>query len=518
MSAEIELKLEMDPHSLAHLRRSPVIAKHRTGRAVTRHLSNTYYDTPDLTLSASETVLRIRKAGSTRVQTVKVGAGVKGAHFDRAEWEVPVPGDRPNAEALIGTPLAARFPDEGALAVLQPTVRTEFKRTTWLLADTDWEIELSLDDGKTTAGPDSVPICEAELELKRGEPHHLFDLASRLSDGIALRIGLRSKAEKGFDLLLRRTPQPLKASSPTLKRKGTCADALRRIGTDCLHQLLVNAECLNARPQPEAVHQMRVAMRRLRSAMTLFRSLIAGQQSESLVAEIKWATGMLGEARDLDVFLSEVIGPVRAAFPLDDGLIALEKEISDRRQTAYRQATEAVTSPRFAQLTLNIAAWLEDGMWLHPTDPVQASALARPLMTFAAETLDARKAKVRKRGRHFATLDAEHRHAVRIDVKKLRYAVEFFGSLWPRKKRTSFSKALASLQESLGSLNDIAVAHTLLQAWSRDFGSSTPQTMRGRAFAAGVVAGWHEHGSDAHLQKAVAAWKIFTDTKPFWRC
>lgn len=517
MSAEIELKLEMSPDSLARLRRSPAIARYRIGRAITRHLSNVYYDTPDLSLSKEGIALRVRTIGRQHLQTVKTSGSSKGAHFERGEWEIAIPEPRPHASALVDTPLAARFPDAAALMVLKPCVQTTFKRTTWVLADTDWEIEVSLDDGTVTGGQHSALLCEAELELRRGHPHHLFSLARQLADGITLHIGRRSKAEKGFDLLAGRDIKPSKGGTPPLKRTMPCVRAIRLIADDCLRQLVSNTACFNATCAPEAVHQMRVSMRRLRSAMAIFKPILKGARTAHLKTELKWATTALGEARDLDVFLADIVSPVRAAFPDNGGLIALESEITSRRENAYTKALNAVDSPRFSALVLDLAGWLENGDWQSPDNASARDALKQPVGTFAAKSLMMRARTVMRRGRNFADLDAERRHDVRIEVKKLRYTVDFFSNLWPKKTVKPFARALRAAQESLGTLNDIAVAHALLKDWTQSPVGQDRDKMRGRAFAAGLVAGWHEHSAAGQLSRATVAWKDFSKAVPFWR-
>jgi CHAD domain-containing protein len=134
---------------------------------------------------------------------------------------------------------------------------------------------------------------------------------------------------------------------------------------------------------------------------------------------------------------------------------------AERRDAALTRAQDAVKSERFGALTLETAAWLQAGLWTNPQDDLVRDRGDLPIAVFAAKQLMRRWRKVRKKARAFAQLDARSRHKLRIQTKKLRYAAEFFGSLFSNKRmvkrRNRFLAALERLQDGLGDLNDIAV-------------------------------------------------------------
>lgn len=519
MKTEIELKLEMAPEALQRLRRHPLVKAHRQGRAVTRTLENTYYDTPDGTLLAHGASLRVRRVGRQRLQTVKVRNGTAGrSHFDRAEWEGPLPSEAPDAGSLTETPLPGLLGDSG-LAALRPMFTTRFRRTTYRLAEAAdppaWEVELTLDDGTAEAGDRQMEIREAELELVKGTPGDLYRLARGLSEGEAIRLGTRTKADRGYELLGHAPPGVPKAPSPGLRKRMTAIEAVQAIGDACLDHYLGAEDVLRREHDPEAIHQMRVALRRLRSALTLFGPLTASPDGKRLKDEIKWLAGELGRARDLDVFMEEVLTPVRARMPETAGLESLRHHVEGLRSEAYAQAVAASGSARAGALLLDLAAWLRDGDWL--TAEASHTLGGRPIRELATEILERRARKVRKTGRGFKRLDAPHRHRVRIEVKKLRYALDFFGGLFKRRPVKAYRRHLATLQDSLGGLNDIAVAHRLLHDLT--VGPEAPRGTgrRDMAFAAGLVGGWHEaEGRDLN-SRAEAAWAEFKTAAPFWR-
>lgn len=527
MKTEIELKLDVPSDHIDKLKRHPVIRAHRQGRAVTQDLHSVYFDTPDLSLHAQGASLRIRHQGRRRIQNVKLKGAAKGSHFARQEWEWDVAGDDLDVQALGESGLLDLLPDRDP-GTLRPCFVSAFRRTAWTLAGTDdrgnpWRVELTLDRGEARTGDDTAarvnPICEIELELLDGRAEHLFGLAHQLAETIPLRLSPISKSERGYRLLGVGGAAPEKAAEPPLRDDMTAAEGLQAIIHDCLAQLLANEAALQESRPPEAIHQMRVALRRLRSAITLFRPLCGGAAAEVLRAEVKRITQELGDARDLDVFLAEILGPVRAALPQEQALDALAHEVEHRRDAGYARALDAVNAPEFTRMVLDVAAWAEGGDWLRPQTLDQRAALDRPLGEMAAEILTTRRKKVLKRGRHFATLAPAERHRVRIEIKKLRYAIDFFKPLYGKKEVRTFAKAMAGLQDELGRLNDVAVAHDLLYVLAASGEAPPPDGLdpRARAFAAGLVSGWHQAGVHDELDRAADTWKTFAEAEPFWR-
>ncbi|MGC2857768.1 CHAD domain-containing protein [Novispirillum sp. DQ9] len=526
MATEIELKLDVEPRHLDRLRRHAAVREAKQGRAVTRTLVSVYFDTPQQHLRKAGAALRVRHIGERRVQAVKTrqaedAEGAGGGHLSRGEWEREITGDAPDPDALREAGLGDLLDTKGVADALRPVFATRFRRSAYVLKGDTWEIEMTLDDGEVDTSTACAPLCEVELELRRGRPADLYALARRLAADVPLRVSLTSKAERGYHLAAGTRPEPYKAPPLVLDPGLTAAQAFQAIGRACLHHLLHNEPALREHRAPEAVHQMRVALRRLRSALSLFGDLVAGPQAEALGGEMKWITGELGAARDLDVFLAEILAPVAAAAPHDPGLAALVEIVTGRRDAAYERALAATASARFTHLVLDVAAWLETGDWLTPDDAMARARLEGPVRGLATAILGSRHGRALKKGRHFARLDAEHRHRVRIVVKKLRYATEFFESLYGRRKTKAFRKALAGVQEELGRLNDVAVARALLHdlAEAQD-PAAPPPAQRERAFAAGLVAGWHHarvEGPDAAtLADATKAWKTFAKAAPFW--
>src|SRR5262249_15023654 len=148
----------------------------------------------------------------------------------------------------------------------------------------------------------------------------------------------------------------------------------------------------------EGVHQMRVGLRRLRAAISLFADILQDPQTDALKDELKWLTGELGPARELEVLVTRVVTPVRRRHSRQSGVSSLSRDLTQQRAMALARAQNAIRSPRFRALTLEIAAWLEAGQWSRPQDDLVRDRGEAALETSAAEQLTRRFRKIRKKG------------------------------------------------------------------------------------------------------------------------
>jgi CHAD domain-containing protein len=262
---------------------------------------------------------------------------------------------------------------------------------------------------------------------------------------------------------------------------------------------------------------MRVGLRRLRAAMSLFAALLRDRQTAAIKSELKWLAGELGPARELEVLVNRVVAPMKRQRRRWRGMPSLWHEFAERRDAALSRAQAAVQSARFRALTLDVAAWLEAGRWNSPPDDLVRDRGYLPIETFAHEQLARRWRKVRRKGRKLARLDARSRHKLRIQTKKLRYAAEFFATLFSTKRalkrRKQFLPALGCLQDGLGDLNDIAVHEKRIAA----MGVRRRRSNASRVFAAGLLTGREDARMDATMTAATDAYADLAKIKPFWR-
>ncbi|MEA1014141.1 CHAD domain-containing protein [Sphingosinicella sp. LY1275] len=442
---EIELKLEVDEDAAEALARHPALAG-RARRSL-RQVS-TYYDTGKAALRKAGYSLRVRAAEGRFVQTVKQDAAGSAGLFDRPEWERDIEGPGLDQAALAETPLAGLLKPK-LRASLAPVTVSDVERTIWLLEWQGAEIEMILDHGSIRGDTREKPLDEIELELKRGEAAALFDLARALARDLPLRIGVLSKSERGFALADSRLGKVAKAGPVRIDPEADAGAGFAAIAHACLKHFRLN-EDLVAKRDPAALHQARVAIRRLRAAFSLFGPVVRDEEGVRLREELRWFAGQLGDARNLDVFLGR-----------NDLHAEWRPKLEAAREEAYDRVLAALGSQRLRMLLLNLVAWLAIGAWR------QAAPARQPLRGFALDRLDRRWRKVRKAGGQLKEVDEEARHRFRIDVKKLRYAVEFLEGLdtdkAKAKPRKAFLGALEAIQEHLGALNDAATARILLE-------------------------------------------------------
>ena len=469
MGTELELKLVVDdPSQLDALLRSSPVEAVASGVEHTERLRSVYFDTPDHVLARNHTAIRVRFAGTRRIQTVKTRMQSGSGHA-RGEWEANLANGQLDLTAVPEG--AVRTLLDGVADRLTEVFETEFDRTTRRLRlSPETEVELAIDRGEVRSDARSAPIREAELELKSGDAAALFDFARRLHETVPFRLEQKSKAARGYALHSAAPPAPADAEEVALAPDLTTGQAFLTIAAGCARHLAANEACARAGVHARGVHQMRVATRRLSSAITLLRDFLPDEWTVELTRELRWLTGELADAREWDVFLAETLPPLRKA--VDDARFdGLAAACGTARERAYERVRAALRAERYTQLLLALGGALERPL-----------AAQTPVLDVARDLLNARQAKLRKAAKKAAGRDAEWLHRLRIRFKKLRYATEFLGSLFgqPRRRRRLIDAAKA-LQDALGRLNDMTTTPALLATLPDD---------AAHAFGRGAIAGW----------------------------
>ena len=504
MAQEIEIKLSVDPEHARHL--WVVLARHPHRKPVSHRLFSAYYDTPDRRLQRGGVALRLRREGKRWIQTVK-GAGIAaGGLHQRTEHEAVVPAQLPSFPAMIEAGFGKLVAGKRTRDALQVAFTTEFRRTSTLIRPRPGTIiEVSLDRGAIVAGERREPIFEIELELKVGEPGALFDLALEIVRGMPARLDNRSKAQRGYSLAARTEPSPVKASMPPLSANMAVDDALVAVAFHCLAHLQDNEAGLLAGRDPEYLHQARVALRRLRSVFRVFDAAIPRSHFAGALDELKSVARLLGNARDLDVFAFETL-PHAGSGP-HGGVTALRRRTRNARQRAVRAARSAIAAPAYTSMLLQLTHALLAGQWRSETArPVAAN---RTLLKFAAKTVSRGYAHVEKRGRHISQLGFADLHRLRIQARRLRYAIEFFLPLFDDKAAGTL-QALVDLQDCLGQFNDDASAWELLDVLAAEDASADYQQ------AIGFVRGWCAGDAEQCRNRFEDVWKRFDASHPWW--
>jgi len=447
MATETELKLRIAPGEVPALRAHPLLAGRRA-RVLEVH--NLYFDTVDLELARHGMALRLRRIGGRWLQTLKAGAGGEGGWYSRGEWEFPVDGARLDLARFADSPLAALEDAATLHERLRPAFATDFRRLLWKLEPGPGAlVELALDIGAARCGTREAAISEVEIEVKSGTAAAAFAIAERLQETVCLVPGAVNKAETGYRLFRREGIRPVKAQAVALEKSLPPQDAARRVVASCVAHLQANEIGAATGTDPEFVHQMRVANRRLRSALRVFADAIDPDFLARVTPDLKWLGTSLGHARDWDVLATETLPPLAAAFGDSAVSASVAKEAARHRRGARAAMREALASPRYARLVLALSRWcaLAEAAPLAPGAP---AALA----DFASRAVRRRHGKMVATGAHLATLQPEERHQLRLAAKRLRYTVEFVAPLFNDDRIAEYLARLEAIQDTLGAAND----------------------------------------------------------------
>jgi len=512
MATETELKLHLDPADAGNLMWHPLLQS-ATCKQVPQHLYNVYFDTAEQDLLQQGIGLRVRCIGDKRLQTIKTaGSGLGGLH-QRQEWETEITGDKPDYTLFPKKALPKWCDDEQNISKIKPLFQTDFMRTSWVLLFEGSQIEVSVDQGEIKTEKASIPLSEVELELKSGEAETLFQVALILQKDIPLRIENESKAAKGYTLHQPKAPQFHKAGAMIVTPDMTAEQAFVHIVWHCLEHLQSNEDIVLHGEDIEGVHQMRVALRRLRSCLTLYQALIPKQSHAKLRKKLKWITQILGVARDWDVFALSLQNMQSQEHKLSlspiikKELEALQTTVSSHQIEAYVNVRDALRSQNYNRLLLSFGKWLTKRSWRRKLETTALENLEHPALDFANQILNQHAHSVKEQGKTLAQLELEELHELRIAIKQMGYGTRFFTALYPRDLARPYTKTLSVLQDELGILNDGHVASDILN--QAGLSSDTPV----RHF----LNGWYAHQQVTRLGNLEPAWQTFLEQPIFWK-
>lgn len=294
--------------------------------------------------------------------------------------------------------------------------------------------------------------------------------------------------------------RPVFARRPKLEAKQTCAEAFALILDECRRQILANRRVVLASSDPEAVHQLRVGLTRLRAALKAFRPLLARTDTDRLGRMAQTMARAVGELRDCDVLLDELVasgGHVEHADP--EELARLKAALAARRDMARDKVVETLRGDDWAALRLELALW--------PGTFDRTKDMRRGVGRFADRALGRKWDRAARLAHDIETLAPEQRHDLRKALKRLRYSIEFFGSLYAKDAVRPFVKRLKRLQDVFGYLNDVELTRDLKTLAAKGDGMTD---------AAGFVHGWHAARAEMAWSEARADWRRLKRAKQFW--
>jgi CHAD domain-containing protein len=293
-----------------------------------------------------------------------------------------------------------------------------------------------------------------------------------------------------------RKPRPLRAAPARVSfdmRPGEAAAAIVCAGLEQLHG---NEEGVLGADDPEFVHQARVAMRRMRSTLRMFRKPVGAKRADAWREELSYAARALGEARDWDVFVLETMPEILSRHAPVHGVQGIRDRAAARQAQARAAAREALRSQRYSGAILEISRWLAE-----PAGDSRGASLEQ----FAAKLLARRHARLAAGIERLADADMAERHRVRIDAKRLRYVVEGLAPALDAVAARRYAQRLTRLQDALGHANDAVAGERLLASLG------PPADLA--AFAKHWLAG-RIRAETAKLPRLA---RDITDARPFWR-
>jgi inorganic triphosphatase YgiF len=506
-SRECEIKLNGPAHVLRNLKTHPAFA-HAIAKPRAVNLRAVYFDTAEGDLARNGLSLRIRKAGRRRTMNVKWVSEGDGA-FTRGESEVAISGDLPDL-TLLAPEAASHIQRAVKDAGLQPVFETSVRRKLMELVDGQSIIEIAFDEGKLIAGGSSEPVSEIEIELKSGPQGPIYALALQLIDA-GLRLAPATKSARGYLLSAGGKAQDVRAAPLSLPADASMEEALVAMIESSLSHFMSNWPGLLISKAPEAIHQMRVALRRLRAGLKMFARALPGAGLAPFRDQARDIASALGQAREIDAFVDLVQAGPLTQFAQDASFDALLAHAQTLRASAYEAAHASLNDAKTSRFVLELQAYCARRGWRNDLAGDDLAALTSPLRIFAAQALSDLDKRVQKRGKRLRKLTPDDRHELRIALKNMRYGADFLCLAFNDARAVrAFLKRAAALQDDLGVYNDSIAACLAAATIEREAGPAA-------AYAAGRIEGWcarGAHASDDHLRKA---FKAFRDAPRFWR-
>ena len=515
----IHLILNLDADAAALLRASPLVASHAAKRPFTRRIEQVFWDTPEHRLGHSGVALALQSNGQKRVQIVTPIRSTQAGGRPLNTSETAIQGTRPDLVRLALTPGT----DPVMVSGLDPNnvipiFAVEVRRTHWSLTWGDTRLALALDIGAITTSQGDAAISQAALTHLGGPTSGLYDFARTLSRSIPFTLATLLPAQQGYRLVVAEDWWPSVAKA-SLTRAMSVREGILAIGQVATAALRHEIEALVGVQKPERIHQARVAIRRLRSVLSVFAPVLPSLTRRALGQELNALASRLGDAREGDVFLAETLAPMEEWLPEERSLSSLRLSGAVLREKAAEAALAAVAGERaaerrvsaaFMDLSLRLAAWFDAGIWPEPPNADAQFWLDQPLVSLAQELLTKRHRKLLKSAKGLKNPRPEELHALRIEAKKLRYTSEFFVRLFPGKAARRYVVALARIQDILGTINDAATSRGLVL---RLCGSGQTTDMH----AIGLFNGWTAAQAATARAQFEHSWGVFVDVKRFWK-
>jgi CHAD domain-containing protein len=514
---EISCRFDLDPQDCAWLQET--LARLGANPAEKTRDFALYLDTQEAEIGNHGLALSVRRSGEIAPEDLKSGV----ASFACGLQEPPgwVRCVEPLSAATSGAArrwLGSILRRRDALQNLRILFQIETQASRWNAAPGRANVAIHIERARVSANRTQASFATAAF-LCDGEPTEFFRLLAEIS--AKLRMSAEEIALRGYRFCAILRDSHITAFPPKLVASTDAATAFRTIARACVDHFLLNEAAVRMKRDREAVHQCRIALRRLSTGLRLFSSLVSGAGRDALRPDLKWLRTYLRKARDLDVLIADVIMPVIGSDP-PDATKRLLRGIEERRDSAYEELVAALAAPRTAELLLRIVGWIEAGDW--SLDPEREIQRREKIVRFAERKLAKASHKFEARCANLEESDLERRHQIRIRAKNLRYSSEFFEALvetprgkparrkTARKRFQAFVDALKDLQAVLGKQNDVRMAQRFLRSLAEEIGADRAAELAAiEALVADI-----DPSETEFQRKAGKARRALAEVKPFW--
>ena len=500
---ELEIKVQLSKSDIARLNRRLSTNKLTSGEPSRQELKSIYFDTPEHSLREMGVSLRLRRQGNAWIQTIKTNKAIRGGVSNPIEIEVPVKAGKPDLARFAHTELGRAVKKAVGEAPLRPLFETAVRRTKHSIKANGSEMELAFDEGKLKAKSKSRKLCEAELELKSGHISGLLETAERIFAGSELEFSTRSKSDLGYELVLgtkSEAPAEEQQGRTEIRSRDTCLQAFTIVFAAVRAQIVTNCRAVLDSTDPRGPHQLRIGLRKLRTAVRALRPLAKSPSLQTFDDIAGRLARGVGSLRDVDALISSVCQPLESVAPDKSGMQELHRALLQDRQVKHKEVRSNLAGAEWSRLQLYLELW---PMTLRDVDGIH-----QPVMDYARKILQARWKKVRALGRRLDELTPEARHDMRKSLKQLRYLSEFFAPLYGKRESRVFIEKLKRLQDVFGYLNDVYMAGQL-----RSLHGLSPAAMS----MAHYTLGWHEAEAKHVWRGAGRAWKQLEASNRFWK-
>jgi inorganic triphosphatase YgiF len=501
MQRELELKVQLSSSDMKRLGGELRYDELAIGSAATKKLRTGYFDTPGRNLQAAGFSLRLRRQDGRWLQTIQSEQQAADGVSNPVELEGPVDTGEPDLAKITGKKIKRAVQEAVKGASLHPVFETVIRRTTRKINTQ----KLAADEGVARTGEGSSELGAAELELKAGRAEDLLLAVEKLLGGHELKLAGHSEDKRGYRVAVgkrRASAEPEKARLARITRKNSSAEAFSAILASAIRQIVVNRQAVLRTDCSEGAHQLRIGLRRLRSALRALRPLVDGGSLRAFERSARDMGRCVGMLRDADVLITDIQAPMERVASDKRGFAELRDALVRDQRAKRDEVRTALRGPAWIKLQLYLTLW--------PRTLEGSDELDKPITKHACRVLCKAWKKPAKLGRNLDQLDTEHRHEMRKTLKELRYQTEFFAPLFKRRDTRYFIEQLKALPDVFGYINDAGMARRLIEVQHEQ------QAGVNAARAASYALGRHE-AEAAHVWRGAGKlWKELRRSPRFW--